>query len=193
MANETTGNAPKLKDNQQIAPEIAADGSRVTFHVRGMEPLTLDMAKLHPDILARAAAVGMAQVRIIDAAAVGRTDADGMIIPQADLLAEKRRRMAALIEHYESGTAEWSRRREGGAGGAIAGITLRAVAEVQGVTPEVMRVRIDELAEKRGIEAKALLRKLATSTAVAAKIAEMKAAAAKGGADVDSLLGELAG
>ena len=66
-----------MKDNQQIKPVVSEDFSKVTFEMRGMEDLVLDMGALHPDVLKRAAAVGMAQVRIIDAAAVSRDDGAG--------------------------------------------------------------------------------------------------------------------
>lgn len=120
-----------MKQNQHVEPVIADDFSTVTFRIAdGGEPLVLEMSRLHPAIVQRAAAVGMAQVRIVDAAAIPMTRKDGSIIPESERLAMKRERMAALIEHYHSGTSEWSRVSEGGGGRSI---TVEAVARVKGI------------------------------------------------------------
>ncbi len=95
-----------MKDNQHVRPVIDVEAGTVTFEVRGMDSLVLEWARLHPDVQMRAGLAGMAQVRIVDAAAVGVADDDGNIIPEAERIALKHQRMAALIEHYHSGTAE---------------------------------------------------------------------------------------
>ena len=117
----------KLKENQHVKPVIDAAAGTVTFAVKGHDAMVLDMARLHPDIIRRAALVGMAQVRIVDAAAVGMTDDEGNIIPEDERIALKASRMAALIEHYHTGTAEWSRVGTGGGGKSI---TVEAIARV---------------------------------------------------------------
>lgn len=117
----------KMKDNQHVKPVIDVAAGTVTFAVKGHDDLVLHMDKLHPDIVKRAALVGMAQVRIVDAAAVGMTDDEGNIIPEDDRIALKHSRMAALVEHYETGTAEWSRVGTGGGGRSI---TVEALARV---------------------------------------------------------------
>ena len=101
-----------MKSNQIVEPTIAEDFLSVQFAVKGMDTLTLDMGKLHADILKRAACVGMAQVRIIDAAAVSRADKAGVVRTAATMIALKHERIAALIAYYETGTSEWSRARE---------------------------------------------------------------------------------
>ena len=100
-----------MKDNQSVGVSINEEFSHVTFEVRGQGTLILDMGKLHEDIIRRAACVGMAQVRIVDAAAVGKADKEGRIVPEAERNAMKFAKMKALVDHYNSGTATWERVR----------------------------------------------------------------------------------
>lgn len=100
-----------MKDNQSVGVKVSDAFDSVTFEVRGQGTLVLDMGKLHADIIKRAACVGMAQVRIVDAAAVGKADKDGRIVPEAERNAMKFARMKALVDHYNSGTATWERVR----------------------------------------------------------------------------------
>jgi hypothetical protein len=139
--------ATELKSNQSVQPIIADDFSGVTFKVRGMPDLPLNMNKLHPDIIRRAACVGFAQVRIVDAAAVSRNKKDGSLKSDAEMVEEKYERMAALIAHYETGTAEWSRVAEAGPTG---GYLFDALCKVYGhmKAPSEIRAWLDKLSEK---------------------------------------------
>jgi len=178
-----------MKANQIVEPIINDAFTTVTFNVRGHKPLVLDMDKLHPDIVKRAACVGMAQVRINDAAAIGRTDKEGRIIPDADRTAMKYEAMKRLVEHYMTGTAEWAQRVAKGKGDAgQTSLTLRALAMVQGVDVETMRERVEANAEKRGVTVRAYLAKVATSEAVRRKMDELRGPAA---VDADDMLDEL--
>lgn len=134
-----------MKSNQMVEPTIAEDFSSVSFVVRGKDTLTLDMGKLHADILKRAACVGMAQVRIVDAAAIARADKSGKVRTAAEMVDLKWERMAALIAHYETGTAEWSRIRE--ASGVAGGFLFEALCEMyEGKqTPAQVREFLDGL------------------------------------------------
>jgi hypothetical protein len=173
---------------KQISPAISEDFSTITFNIRGAEPLVLDMGKLHPDVFKRAAAVGMAQVRIIDAAAIQRADGNGGVRTEAEMLELKRERMASLIEHYMSGTSEWTKGRAAG-GGAIkeAGITLAAMSRVwPGRDCEEL---VAGVMAKRGVERKAALALFASTKEVAAAIAAIKAERAT--VSADSLLAEM--
>lgn len=177
-----------MKTNQMVEPTIAEDFSSVSFAVRGLATLTLDMGKLHGDIVRRAACVGMAQVRIVDAAAVSRTDKNGKLRTADEMIALKHERMSALIAHYETGTAEWSRVRE--ASGARGGYLFEALCEMyEGKqTPEQVREFLDALSDKE----QAALR---DDDTVAPVIAKIKKARSEGQPKVDtgSLLGKLAG
>lgn len=188
----------KLKDNQQVAPVVSEDGRTVTFHIAdGGEPLVLHMDRLSPEVLARAACVGMAQVRIIDAAAVGAQGPDGAILSRAERMALKRERMTALVEHYETGTTEWNRKRVAGTGARDeGGLVIQALVRVYGDTLERAEATITRTMEKKGLDRKAALKLWAGTDKVAAAMAEIKAerarrAAEGAGAGADELLAEL--
>lgn len=97
-----------MKENQSVKPVIDMAQGSVVFEVRNHTPLRLDMAKVHEDNVKRAAFVGMAQVRIVDAAAVPVQDSKGNLRTPAQRDELKYNRMKALIDHYESGSALWS-------------------------------------------------------------------------------------
>lgn len=136
-----------MKSNQQVAPIIAEDFGSVSFEVSGYETLVLHMDKLHPDIVRRAACVGFAQVRIVDAAAVSMTDKDGNIVPADVRLAKKHANMAALIAHYETGTAEWSRIKTAGAKGGFLFEALCKLYPEKGA--DAIRTWLDGLDDKQ--------------------------------------------
>jgi len=174
----------KMKSNATMAVEIDQAGNRILFTVRDAGTITLDMARLSPEVLAYAAFHGMKQ-RIADAAAMSRNPDTGAPASPADKFAA----MEALAAHYMSGTGEWATRVASGGAGKPSGLTLRAVADVQGLDIATMRERIEGLAERKGTTPAALLRELAKAPAVAKRIAELKAATSP---DADELLGELA-
>jgi hypothetical protein len=181
MANTT-------EQSRQISPEISDDLNTITFNIRGAQPLILDMMKLHPDIIRRAACAGMAQVRIIDAAAVARSDGAGGVRSDAEMLELKRERMAALIDHYMTGTDEWTIKRS--AGGGVpkeSGLTLAAMKRVwPDRDPEDL---ITGIMTKRMIDKKAALALFAKTKEVAAAMAAIKAERAT--VSADDLLDEL--
>lgn len=182
--------AKAMKENQHVQPIIADDFSTVTFRTRGHPDLVLHMDKLHADIIRRAAAVGFAQVRIVDAAAVGLTDAEGNIIPEATRIAMKHENMAALIEHYETGTAEWSRVGSGGGGKSI---TIEAIAAIKGMEYDQVEAEVADFAAKKYEgDTKKALAFLRTGARVAAKIEELrKARMPAPKVDADAALDEL--
>jgi len=183
-----------MKSNQQVQPIVADDFASVTFAIAdGKEPLVLDMTKLHPDIRKRAAAIGMAQVRIVDAAAIPATDKDGNIIPAAQRLAMKRERMAALIEYYHTGTAEWSRVSEGGGGGKS--LTVEAIARVKDISYDEAEAEVVAFAERKfeGDTKKALAFLRQGSRVAEAMEAIRKERMPQPKVDADAALAELGG
>lgn len=172
-----------MKDNQLISPKISDDLTKVTFEVKGMSSLVLDMTKLHADVRMRAACVGMAQVRIIDAAAISRADSEGRVRTPKEMLELKHAKMAELIEHYMTGTSEWNRKRGAGGGATkdVSGITLKAM---QRVWPdkdcEALAFRMEQ---KRGISRREAYAVFAQTKEVAAAIAAIKAERATVSAD----------
>jgi hypothetical protein len=136
-----------LKVNQQVKPVIDVEAGIVNFHVKGFnEPLTLHLDKLHPSIIRRAALAGMAQVRIVDAAAISAQDDDGNIIPIDDRAIIKYGNMKGLIDHYETGTDQWT---VTGSGGGARSITIEAIARVQNVDYDTAVKMVDAHAEKK--------------------------------------------
>lgn len=111
----------KPKSNSVITHTPGPDS--ITFNVVGAGSVKLDMSKLHEDILMRASYHGMIQ-RISDAAAIGRDPETGKSASPADKLAA----MTALVEHYHTGTSEWS--RVGTGGGPKGGFLFEALVRM---------------------------------------------------------------
>lgn len=174
----------KRKSNSVVTVQQTETG--LTFSVIGAGEFVLDMDKLHPDILKRAAFHGMKQ-RISDAAAMSRNPDNGQPATPADKYAA----MRALAEHYMTGTPEWSRRGEGG--GGAKSITIEAIARVQSVdyaTAEdaVTRLAVRKFANDRA----AALRELSKSPKVQSAIAAIRAERIpKTNINADALLTEL--
>lgn len=130
--------------------------------------ITLNLQKVHPVNLGRALVYGFNQ-RLPDGAAIGLTDKEGDIIPAEERTRMKWEKMVALRDHYESGTAEWSRRGDGNGEGARS-ITLEAIARVQECTYEEAAAMVQARAEKTGKKTAAILAKLRGADSVAKAI-----------------------
>lgn len=179
-----------MKTNQHVQPIIADDFSTVTFKVKAHDDIILTMSKLHPSIIMKAAAVGMAQVRIVDRAAVPVADEFGKVIPEAERLELKYTRMASLVAHYETGSPEWAPTQTGGGGKSI---TLEAIAQIKGVDYETAQAYVAEYAKaKFDGDTKKTLAFLREGKAVQEKMAEIRAASLpKAKVDADAALDEL--
>lgn len=129
----------KAKSNSVITHEVV--GQLISFNVREAGSITLDLGKVANANRERAEVHGFIQ-RISDAAAISRDPLTGK--PASPT--EKLEAMRELVEHYESGSAEWSRRREGGMG-ATGGLLFRALrAMYDGKrTDEQLREFLDKL------------------------------------------------
>lgn len=96
--------APTLtgkRANWTIAHKV--EGQLVRFSIKGAGELVLDVAKVHAANRAKAELHGFVQ-RISDAAAMARDSKTGAsATPQ-----EKFEAMKRLVEHYQSGSEEWS-------------------------------------------------------------------------------------
>lgn len=177
-----------MKENQQINPVVADDGMSIEFQLRGMPSLKFDLRKVSEINRNRAAAVGFADVRIVNAAAISRNAPDGSIRSATEMLKLKREKMEALIQHYESGTIEWRvKRASNGESRDTSGITLQAM---QRVWPdkdcEALAWRLEQ---KRGISRREAYAIFAQTKEVAAAIAAIKAERAT--VSADDLLDEM--
>ena len=181
--------AKEMKENQHVQPVVDVEQGTVTFRVKGHSDIVLDMGKLHPSIVKRAAMVGMAQVRIVDAAAVGVADDDGNILPVADRIAMKHANMAALVDHYQTGTEEWSRVGGGGGGRSI---TIEAIARVKGCDYDSAKAMVERHAATMKVDTKKALANLRQARAVAEAINAIRAERAPAAkVDADAALAEL--
>lgn len=137
----------KRKSNSVVTHDVSTAGLHpvITFNVLGAGTFALDMAKISDTVRDRAAVHGMVQ-RISDAAALSRTDKEGNIIPAAELAQAKYEAMIALRDHYESGTAEWSRVATAGPKG---GYLFEALCRVYGhkLAPSDIRAWLDGLSD----------------------------------------------
>lgn len=171
----------------------ALSDNRITFLFRGQPIGNLNVTALHPVIVQRAMQHGLVQ-RIGDGGAVERQDkATGHIRSDAEMDDIKRARIVALIEHYNSGTAEWNLTRSAGGGGVDnTGLTIEAIARTYKWDVATTEAKVTRLAESKGITRKEMLQTYANIPDVAAMMGTIKAErAARTGLDAQSLADEL--
>lgn len=134
--------------NWTIAHKI--EGTKIHWTVKGAGTLTLDTAAISEANRTRAMLHGMVQ-RISDAAAISRDSETGKSAsPQ-----EKYDSMASLVDHYLTGTDEWSLKRESTAGRqsttGLSGVSLlRAALAIQkpSLSPEKILEWTKKLTQK---------------------------------------------
>lgn len=117
----------KAKSNSVITHEIlrSEEGAiSVKFKVLGAGDTTLELSRIAQSNKDRAMIHGFIQ-RISDAAALSRNPSTGQPASPTDKL----NAMAELVEHYMSGTEEWSRKRAAGVG-AESGLLLEALCRM---------------------------------------------------------------
>ena len=183
--------ARQLKENQHVQPVIDIAAGTITFKFKGLPDAVFHPAKAHPDNNERAKYAGWAQVRLIDAAAVGAADRKtGAIIPEPERIAMKRARVVGLIGHYESGEPGWSRVSEGGGGRSI---TVEAIARVKGMTYDAAEAECERIADlHHGGDTKKALAFLRGAGAVQKEMAVIRAERTKAPVlDADKALEEL--
>ncbi len=165
----------KPKSNSVITHEVAEHV--ITFHVKQAGSIVFDMTKVHPDNVAHAAIHGFIQ-RISDGAAMSRDPETGQPATPAD----KHARMQSIAEHYMSGVAEWSMRREGA--GVEGGLLFRALSKLYPKkTPEEVKAFIEGVSTKERVA-------LMVSPKVKPIVDELRSAAV-GNIDVEDILAKL--
>ena len=181
-----------MKENQHVQPVIDVENRRVTFKIADGGPdevLQWDM--LHPDVQMHSGLAGMAQVRVVDKAAIKRADDDGNVRTPEEMIRLKREAIHDLIEHYHTGTADWNMRTRAGGSGAQS-LTLLAIAQVESTTYDDAKERVEKWAEGKKMEYKAALSFLSKGTRVRNAMEQIRAKRA--GApkvDADAALGEI--
>jgi len=162
------------------------DNGVVTFTVAGAGDTMLDLGALSEATRHRAMVHGMIQ-RVSDAAAMSRNDETGKPASPADKLAA----MARLVDHYNSGTDQWTMVREGGGGGNEGGllgqVLMRAYGAKAGETADQHRERILAYVKKRTPKERAALLAEPRLAQIAAQIREEQGK----GVDTSGMLDEL--
>jgi len=175
--------ATKKRANAVVTMEQA--DNVLVFNVLGAGSLKLDMTKIHADILQRAAIHGLKQ-RISDAAALSCDPDTG----KPATAQEKFESMQELVEYYNSGATDWSRKSSGG-GVARVGKVLTAMSRAYGWgDEEKAKAYVEATATKRGITYEKALAIWRGADKIVAELAKM-AAESPSKVDADTLLGEL--
>lgn len=165
--------ATKAKSNSIITARPDSEAGIITFTVLGVGDIVLDINKAHADLIHRAMLHGFTQ-RVSDAAAIPRNTETGLSATPQD----KYNAMAALVDHYNSGSPEWSRARTAG-GARVDGDTqlgIAAIAEFQGVEVADMRERIKNIAAGRELSVKDYVAAVVASARKGGKLAPVAAA-----------------
>lgn len=101
---------------------------QIIFTFDGLEPVTLQLAKVSDDVLEHAQYHGF-EARIGDAAALSRKQPDGTVIQITEAM--RRAAVEELVNHYHSGTKDWELRTRKA---AAQNPTILAIAAKMGVT-----------------------------------------------------------
>lgn len=152
----------KAKSNSVITHNVV--GSLITFTVLGVGKIPFDTGNASSDCGRHAMIHGFIQ-RISDAAAISRDPETGEpATPQDKFDAMKR-----LVDHYESGTSEWSRKPIAGEG-QKGGLLFKALCQMSpSKAPEEIRAWMDG-------KTKAQLATIRASERVAVVIASLRPA-----------------
>lgn len=185
----------KPKSNSVITTKPLPDG-RIEFTILRAGPadehglptnrvLVLDPDRCSPDNRARAMLHGFVQ-RIVDKAALPR---DPKTFKPASA-SDKADAMAELIEHYHTGSAEWSPTRQRVVRvDKLDSLLVAAVAEGTGRTEGEIVELVGKGAEKSGVTKDVYLAKLASAKLIAPIVERMKAeAAARVEGDPDEMI-----
>ena len=142
----------KPKSNSVIthALQQRADGTALlTFIVKDVGNVVLDTAKCHAAVRAKAETHGWFQ-RINDAAAISRNTETGKPASPKD----KFDALRALVEHYHSGTSDWSRKSERLPGRDSSALLIEAMCEVY---PEKDRATVEKFVEGKSAKERVAL------------------------------------
>lgn len=170
-----------VKANTVVTHRMVSD-SVIGFTVIGYPERTLDLSKVHDDNRDYAEYHGWAQ-RIPDKAAINRADKAGVVRTRVEMNRLKDAAIGRVIEHYESGTADWSMKAISGARESVDhSLTVQAICDVQGISHDVAMKWIAETATRLNISKSATMDALAINPKFAERVAELREARV---ADVD--------
>lgn len=131
----------KPKSNSVVTHLWDMEAGTITFRVKDAGDAVLDMTKVHPDNVTRAAYHGFTQ-RGSDGAAIPRSTKTGLsATPQEKLAA-----ITAICQHYMSGSADWRLVTAADGGRAL---TVEAIARVKGVDYDTANGWVEEFAKAK--------------------------------------------
>lgn len=182
-------NESAKKSNAVVSYLVSfVDGKKViTFNVLGAGKLAFHPDRASEQCRNDAEDNGWIQ-RIVDKAAIGRDPQTGKSATPEQKLAA----MRAIVEHYESGTEQWSMVREG-SGEVQAGLTLQAIAFIKKMTLDAAAAAVKKQAEEYGLSVQKVLGTYRTQhSGVKAKYEELqKARMPEPAFDVEEALGRI--
>jgi hypothetical protein len=174
----------KAKENSVVTTKYDPEAKKITYTVLGVGDLTLYLSRISEANTLRFVIHGAGQ-KVVDAAAIPAEPlADTEEGRAAQKLARAQRKfnaMRRIVDHYNSGTDDWSPAREGGVVGLDTTL-LAAVSEVLGKDVPKVRELVAAGAEKKGVAQRAYLAKLAENADVAKVVNRLRA---EGAGDVD--------
>lgn len=171
------------KSNQVVGFVQNEDGTQ-TFTIGGQSKV-FHPDMVHADLRVRAELHGWRQ-RIQDKAAIVRDVKTG----QSATADQKRAAVFAMIDHLESGTDQWNLKAGGGSRKSEADWVVEALADIQGLSVDEARERIESSAEKAGVTVAVRIKRLSVQPSIALRVAELKAAGTEPD-DADDLIEEL--
>lgn len=189
----------KLKSNQSIMHGFDEETQTHWFDVVGYPRLLLPDSSISPENSKRSKHFGLRQVRVVDGAAIGKTDREGNIIPEAVRLKMKYEGMRRIVEHLASGSPDWELPRAGGVRAApkqdSLELILQAIMRATGRDADGVGKMLAEMVRQRGGDLEANARYLAESKRVLVALAEIRAESARpaGGENPDDVLDAMLG
>ena len=164
----------KAKDNSVCTSAFDPTSNTLTVRVLGAGEAVLRLNQVSAACKAEATIRGFNQ-RVVNAAALGRDKDTGKPATPA----EKFEGVQALVEHYNSGTEEWSPARTPAAPKPLDSIVLRAVEQVTGKDAATVLGMVEAGAAKWTCTKHEYLAKLATNKDVDKLVTAARAAAVK--------------
>lgn len=176
----------KAKSNSIVTHKLVGDS--IEFTVKGFSPVVFDPTKAAQGNRLQAERHGWIQ-RIVDSAAIGRTDKEGVIIPEAERTQAKFDGILEMIQHYESGGESWNR---SGARGVDFGLILAGVMRATSLTSEQAERRIEAIRLKNKLATREdCLKYLSGGASVKQAMLEIQAAKIRPVTDADKDLESL--
>lgn len=182
----------RKKVNSIVLSGWNAEGTQMWFYVSGHKRETFNRLKAHEKCNIYAMLEGWTD-RLVDAAAVGKSDKDGNLIPDKRRFQLMHDRMCALRDHYETGTDQWNlRQRTVSTPDMRDEWTRQAIGEAYKWDSETVEKKLAAQSTKRNIPLKTLLESYRTTEGMVRAIyVRIRDAAETASGDGGELLDEL--